>query len=95
VTDLDSAVNWNFWLTAAIESGQVTVDTQRLASSGPAVTSPKFPLQCCVWTYKYWTPGEKGIDQIQLRTLIEYVLCTYFAQDLCMIELNENNLQKP
>ena len=71
VPDFDSKVNWKFWLIAAIESGQVTVDTQRLAPSGPALTSPKFPLKCCVWTYKYWNPGEKGIDQIQLRTLIE------------------------
>jgi len=71
VPDFDSKVNWKFGLIAAIESGQVTVDTQRLTSSGPAVTFPKFPLKCCVWTYRYWNPGEKGIDQIQLRTLIE------------------------
>ncbi|XP_033606674.1 minichromosome maintenance domain-containing protein 2 isoform X2 [Cryptotermes secundus] len=64
---------------SAIESGQVTVDTQRLASSGPAVTSPKFPLRCSVWTYRYWTPGEKGVEQVQLRTLIDVFGMPYLA----------------
>jgi hypothetical protein len=74
LTDLNALhkdLSWHLWLIPAIESGQVTLDTQRLASSGPAITSPKFPLQCSVWTYKYWTPEEKGVEQVQLRTLIE------------------------
>ncbi|PSN50265.1 hypothetical protein C0J52_02368, partial [Blattella germanica] len=53
---------------SAIESGKVTITTQKLGVPGPSI---KFPLQCAVWTYQYWSPELKANEQSKLQTLID------------------------
>ncbi|XP_069678726.1 minichromosome maintenance domain-containing protein 2 [Periplaneta americana] len=81
-------------ILSAIESGQVTIDTQMLPFSKSAVSS-KFPLQCSVWTYRCWAPGGKEAEKTQLHTLINVFGMPYFADpDADADILAENILQR-
>ncbi|XP_067009465.1 minichromosome maintenance domain-containing protein 2 isoform X2 [Anabrus simplex] len=69
-------------ILSALESGQVSFDTQGSGPVGPTLSAPTFPLRCAVWTYWSWAShSRKQADQAHFHTLVNVFGIPFVVDD--------------